>query len=370
MGRSGSGVIHAFLDSHPELLHVPHTFRFFDFPAAHPDILDRPVAEIARTYANWQNIRLLFESRESVIIGGRLGPEMGTYVSIDRDTFADVCANLLEGHTLDWRTVFTAIVATFGWCAGQDLDRVKSILHHLHHGDWLLPEACIERSNLVGELRVPAREMLKPKGFLASMRDPAATCASYIRFCRKLNCEPIQQIDYGEGYLRLLAQDWMRLVWMKSSGDTITVIRIEDIRKDAQGTMSRCADALGIARDARELERMTYYGLEWHGDIYTPPSNVPRSAEAGVELCWQDRSYLDALLGSAPGDYGYHVGPLQRAWLLLLVSLVWPSPVLDDGVGSWFARRRRMVRRAWNRVQFARALARQLRSMTRLRAHS
>ena len=33
-GRSGSALIHAYLDGHPEVLHIPHTFKFFDFVAA------------------------------------------------------------------------------------------------------------------------------------------------------------------------------------------------------------------------------------------------------------------------------------------------------------------------------------------------
>ena len=73
-GTGESRYMHAFLDGHPEVLHVPHTFKFYDFVAANPELLNAEPRVVAERFAGSPMVASLFDSSRSVIIGGRLGP--------------------------------------------------------------------------------------------------------------------------------------------------------------------------------------------------------------------------------------------------------------------------------------------------------
>ena len=95
-GRSGSMLIHAYLDGHPEVLHVPHTFKYFDFVAANPDLLSLTPAALGQRFVESPLTPFLFDSAKSVLVGGRLGPEMNVYLEVDRRRFVEVFASLMR----------------------------------------------------------------------------------------------------------------------------------------------------------------------------------------------------------------------------------------------------------------------------------
>mgnify|MGYP003337920019 CR=1 FL=1 len=71
-----------------------------------------------------------------------------------------------------------------------------------------------------------------------------------------------------------------------AAGADVYAIRLEDLRSDPAGTMSRCAAWLGIDAAAPTLRKLTYYGFEWFGDIYTSPSSTVKSgARRAVTRC-------------------------------------------------------------------------------------
>lgn len=351
VGRSGSGLIHAFLDGHPAVLHVPHTFKFYDFVAANPDLPSLSSEEVIDRFMGSPLVQLLFDSERSVIIGGRLGRDRSTYVRIDADRFKAAFLSATRGQDLSERLIFLAIVLAYGWCVGQPIARARVVLHHVHHGDWLWPERLIERANYHTPLSKPPSEILQADKYLVSVREPYDTAGSYLRFVDKIDLDPRQRIDAQEQFLRLMIQDWLRLVWVERWHRAVHVIRLEDLRADAARVMRECAAWLDIDPDSASLTQLTYYGFEWYGDIYTKADRQIHSSSAPHGLGWQDRWFVDAAIAAPARAHGYRrrVGTAARlrAALLRPLTVLFPSRSL-----------RRSDMRGWRRYRLAQKEAR------------
>ena len=361
VGRSGSSLVHAFLDGHPEVLHIPHTFKFYDFIATYPGILSRPAAEIARCFVESPLVAHLMDSHESVIIGGRLGPEMQTYIRIDAERFCAAFVNVTGGAALTERSLFVALVLTYGWCVGQDLARVNVVLQHLHHGDWLFPERLLERSNYHPPLPEDRVQPLRADKYVLSVRAPYDAFLAYVKFTGSHGLPPAERLDLQEKFIRFLEQDWDRLAIIEASNVPHFVAHLEDFRWDAKAVMKDLARFLGINPDLPCLHHLTYYGFAWHGDIYTEPSTTVLKARPSRPIRWQERWILDALVGPDARRHGYRtgiVGPVK--WKLLPWTVRFPAADLyDPSISSPDERRRGAEERASARVTFARQLAAQ-----------
>lgn len=359
VGRSGSGLVHAFLDGHPEVLHVPHTFKFYDFVAANPELLSATPRQMAERFFDSPLVGFLFDSSRSVIIGGRLGPEMATYVSLDRDSFCRAFEAAMSGHPVTWRTVFFAIVLAYGWVIGQDPDRIRIVFHHVHHGDWLWPERLLERSNYHTPLPAPSREVLRADRFIVSLREPRDAWMAYRRFIDGQELADPVRVNAQEQFVRLLLQDWARLAHVRRAGEDAHVVRLEDLRHTAEATMRQCASWLGIDPLEPSLSRLTYYGFEWFGDIYTKPSSTVHAASASTtQPVWQDRWLCDVALAGLGARYGY---PRRTAVALksalLPMTAIWPAAALRDrSIAEPAAQRFDAARRASERMRFMEAL--------------
>ena len=183
-GRSGSVLIHAYLDGHPQVLHIPHTFKFFDFVAVNPDLLVLDAATVCRRFVESPLTHFLFDSAKSVIIGGRLGREVNVFVEVDRQRFCEAFVSLMRGASSTHRSVFCGLVAAFGWCTGQEPTRATVLLHHLHHGDWLFPDVLIDRSNCPEAASINGLGVLRPTRIIQAIRDPYDTFQSTVGFSR------------------------------------------------------------------------------------------------------------------------------------------------------------------------------------------
>lgn len=358
VGRSGSGLVHAFLDGHPEVLQVPHTFKFYDFVAANPDVVDQGAAAVIDRFCGSPLTAFLFDSSRSVIIGGRLGPQMNTFVKIDLVSFRGAFLAVVGDEPLTWRRVFLAIALAYGWVIGQDPERVRIVFHHLHHGDWLWPERLVERSNYQVPLPKPAWEILRADKYVVSLREPRDASLAYRRFIDGQQLPDQIRLDAQEQFARLLFQDWDRLMHARRLGLDLHVVRIEDLRVRAAQTMRACATWLGITPDEASLEHLTYYGFEWFGDIYTRASSTVHAETAAGELNWQERWVCDAVLSAPATAYRYPRRAFVRAKAALLgLTAWWPAPVMRDRTitAAWPAWRA-AGRRAGARVAFARAI--------------
>lgn len=354
-GRSGSMLIHAYLDGHPELLHVPHTFKFFDFVAANPDLLELDAATLCRRFVESPLTPSLFDSAKSVLIGGRLGDGMNIYVEVDRRRFTDAFASLMHGAAFTYRSVFCGLVAAYGWCVGQDPREAKVLLHHLHHGDWLFPDVLIDRGNVPDSASVDALAVLRPTRILQALRNPYETFLSTVGFARKHQLSEAEVVNIQEQFVRILAQDWFRWRLVQRIDGWCHTIRLEDLRKDPVAEMRRCAAALGIDPNAPTLGELTLYGQAWMGDIYTAPTKTIHAPAQRGHISWQDRAYLDDLLGGWIADAGYpRSSTATAANALMRASVLVPSSTVFGGGSTAVERWRAAAATTMDRQRFVR----------------
>jgi len=353
-GRSGSALIHAYLDGHPEVLHIPHTFKFFDFVAANPDLLALDADTLSERFVESPLTPFLFDSAKSVIIGGRLGRQMNIYVEVDRRRFAEAFASLMRGASLTHRTVFCGLVAAFGWCVGQDPKRAKVLLHHLHHGDWLFPAVLIERSNCPEGAPVDGLAMLRPTRIIQSLRNPYEAFQSIAGFSRRHQLPAAEVVKTQEKIVRLLAQDWFRWRLIQRVADWCHTVRLEDLRSNPLVVMRQCAKAIGIDPDAPALADLTYYGWTWMGDIYTTPTPTIHASGDHGPIAWQDRAFLDELLDAWVTDAGYTRSiAAAGSGALTKMSVLAPSPTLLNVGSSALERWRAASSTTRDRLRFA-----------------
>ena len=111
-GRSGSMFLHALLDGHPEILQIPHTLKFYDFLAANTDFGRLDGSSLARAFVELAVHQPLFDSDTSVLLKGRLGPELNTRVVVDKQAFVCAMAGLLPGNGHTGQQILCAVLLT------------------------------------------------------------------------------------------------------------------------------------------------------------------------------------------------------------------------------------------------------------------
>lgn len=364
-GRSGSSLVHAYLDGHPQLLHVPHTFKFFDFVMAQRGLLDLTPGEIARSFADSPLSVFLFDTAKSVIIGGRLGEDGRVAIRVDKDAFCRAFESTMAEAALTYRTVFLGLVVAYGWCVGQDVMGARAVLQHLHHGDWLWPNLLLDRSNCPEPPALDGYQMLAPAKIIQSIRNPYDTFQSAAAFARQHGLDDAAAVELQEVLVHLFAQDWLRSRVIAGHGDECgRLIRIEDLRRDPLQTMRDCAAWIGIEDDTASLAHLTYFGFPWLGDIYTPRGSTIRQGGRSA-VAWQDRAYLDVLLGPWPAKVGYQqsFGRGVRTALFVL-SMLLPSPSVRAAAAGPGAYRHAIAIVA-GRWAFARSFHQMIKSLRR-----
>ena len=78
----------------------------------------------------------------------------------------------------------------YGWAIGQDLQRVKVLFHHVHHGDWLWPDRLIDRSNCQPAPLRPPHAVLRADRYVVSVCHPDQALNSIVRFVAQLGLDP------------------------------------------------------------------------------------------------------------------------------------------------------------------------------------
>lgn len=318
-GRSGSMFLHALLDGHPEVLQIPHTFKFYDFLAANPDFQTRDGFAIAKAFVEFPVHAALFDSDKSVLMKGRLGPEKDTRLLIDTQSFHDCLAQLMAGSGHGPRRILSAILVAYAWCVGMPIERVTQTFVHVHHGDWLWPNAVVEDCNLQGQVNIPSLKWLSPQRLIFTVRNPSDQIRSYEGFVVKVATGSFDQTDWMERYLRLLVQDWLRVELATASGIALHIVRLEDLRCDMAAEMIRLCAWMGISSNSDTLKSPTILGVPWWGDIYGSPSltlNPPEPIQSPDALN-RDHRFVYSLAGGVIYRCGYpkfSVNRLTSAW--------------------------------------------------------
>lgn len=327
-GRSGSMLVQAFLDGCSEIMQVPHTFKFYDFAAACGGFAGMGGRDVAGAFVAHPAHAPLFDSDQSVLLGGRLGEEMEVRVHIDVDAFVGAMSSMLGHGAAGLREVLFAAVSALAWCRGHELDAVRTLLVHLHHGDWHWASRLVDAANVSAR---PLRDWvgaLSPDRMLVTLRNPMDQIVSYRRFVPRAVEDPAARSGWYERYLRLLSQDWLRLDLYAAAGISLRTLRLEDLRQDKDATMGGLMAWMGLAHCPEAVAEPTIYGLPWWGDIYTAPSrtmNPPRSMRR-PPACDPDAQLVYAAAPGVAASHGYPDLPLARPLFGLSSGPCWPRP--------------------------------------------
>lgn len=325
-------LLHSLLDGHPEILHIPHTFKFYDFVAATPGLSEMTGAEIADAFVKYPSHLPLFDSQESVLLRGRLGANMDDRVVIDRAAFCEGMAKLLPGKMHSARQVFFAAVYVHAWCQGQSVSHARVVLMHLHHGDWLWPGALVETCNISSASAIKGIDILRPDKLIVSVRNPADQIRSLERFVPLAVSDVVERQVWFERYLKLLAQDWKRIELARASGISLRIVKLEDLRSRLQQELDDLACWMGIAPSVFAMNYATVFGLPWWGDIYSNPSQLPNSPEpiASPSALNPDHLFLYSAIGEIIASMKYPM--IHYAGL---VQTIMSLPLLPAPKRSW-----------------------------------
>ncbi|PGH59308.1 hypothetical protein CRT60_01370 [Azospirillum palustre] len=305
-GRSGTTVLHAHLDGHPEVLHIPYAFFFPRLLRAGQERYD-PIAACERVLTeHWA--APLFDTAVSPHTGGRLGADCRTVVRVDRRTFRQAVRAIAGSAPMTERELFCTFHLAYAWCLGSDPKSAKVLLHHLHHGDWLFPDRLIETAN-INPLR--SRECAYPfpaDSYVVPVRHPVSALISYKHFADAVGHTPEERAELHERYLRLLVQDWVRTDILRRQSTPVLFLQLEAVKRDTPRAVQDLCRHLGIDPTHPALGSMTFYGLPWHGDPYGKPSTGLRAEPSDSQADAVDIAFLLALIGDLAEQQGYPLG--------------------------------------------------------------
>ncbi|MCB1733804.1 MAG: hypothetical protein H6981_04265 [Gammaproteobacteria bacterium] len=348
-GRSGSMVLHALLDGHPEILQVPHTFKFYDFLSSHPDFEAMSGANLANAFVDYPGHAALFDSLKSVLLNGRVGISRDVHVLIDKTSFRDVMAELLPTEGNDARRILVSVVLAYSWCIGVDPDSARHIFVHVHHGAWLWPQAVEGPCDFPGIELSQGLGWLRPERLIITARNPVAQIRSLEEFVRKAVESPAEWDGWEETYMRLLVQDWLRVELAQKSGIDVAVVKLENLQADMSGQLDHLCEWMGVAPQSLHLKTPTVFGLPWWGDTYSTPSLKLNPPKAIAAPSYRNTKHFFVYLGA--GEVIIREGyPAMKLFdwvlryigvpLLALLYLCWK----DDAVRDWRLR--------WSRLRF------------------
>ena len=333
-GRSGSMLAQSFIDDHPEVLHIPHTFKFYNFIFQHPNILSLKVEEIIDAFLEFSEHKCFFDSSLSVLVGGRLGPGMQTKILIDKLLFKRAFISCMPQKEYAEKDIFFGIILAYSWCLGKDINNAKVVLHHVHHGEWLYMDKYLyEAINIPFNKRQNGLDFLKPSKCLIMLREPHDTFRSSANFVDKLQLSRSEKAEYAEIYFRLAIQDWLRNVLIFQTVKDCKFLRLEDLKNNLTGSLQQLSDWLEIDPTSPSWNQPTLYGLPWFGDIYSKPTNAPKPFVRLARPFWSmNHIFIWACLGGLPAVYGYFVPSVFKYKIIrrlaaVLVGLLSFSPL-------------------------------------------
>lgn len=310
-GRSGSLLLHSLIDGHPEILHIPQVFKFFDFYFTYQKTIHtQKGCEIAELFFRFSSHERLFDSTKSDHLNGRLGRLKTTQIKVSFPKFREKLSSILDKPEQNFKIILKKIIIAYLAACKIPIKNPRAFLLHLHHGDWLKPDLCLDKSNL-GNILFDHQEIW-PDKILISLRNPADALASVANYVSLLNLKDEDKSKIYEKYLLLLIQDWFRVQLIQKIKINFKFVRLEDLRIEFEDEIKNLAEWLNIT-PSNILNKPTFYSFEWWGDIYSKSSNKIHRPVPPIlpSLSNQDHVYLYSQIGDIAGEFGYRKLPTK-----------------------------------------------------------
>lgn len=133
---SGSKLLQAFLDNHPQLYMIPGYPLVYFYP--HWETWKDEL----RDDWNWERIIATFCVKHASVLDTRkipgfaglttLGENQDEYLAINEELFRHTLGCLLEGREISSRTFLLAVHYAYALCRGEDLSKKKTLIYHIH----------------------------------------------------------------------------------------------------------------------------------------------------------------------------------------------------------------------------------------------
>ena len=261
-GRSGSGLLHSLLDSHPEVSTLPSIYLRGYFNAGVWKTLsadgwrklpERFADEFAVLFdANSPKSTPGMTGEDSSLLGRKegmstVGENRNESLSLDRDQFCAEALRLMENYTtIDPASFLLIVHAAFEKTLGTKTHK-HTVLYHVHN------PSDFAKLNF---LRYSPDARL-----IMTVREPVQSCESWIRV-------PFQDNDCGKVVnsivTMLLSIDQIAFRLRDSIG-----VRLEDLKVRPEDTLRSLCTWLGI-KETPSLYQMTAQGKKWWGDPTSP----------------------------------------------------------------------------------------------------
>ena len=305
-GRSGTGLLHSLLDSHPQISTLPSIYlsEFFDswvwesliaggrneiadrFIAMYPVLFDATSCTAVRSLSGISITNMGFKEGMTA-----LGENKDEVFTVDVNKFRkELISQVACAGNLDPMLFFKLVHAAFDRALGS-LDQKEIIFYHLHN------PSCHAKLNFA---RYEQRAEL-----VVMIREPLQSCESWIHQSFRVN-------DYMGVTRRIVkmlfaVDDYIYQYW-KSVG-----VRLEDLKRYPEKTIPALCDWIGI-KETSSLYEMTAQGRKWWGDPSSPNftkdgmlpfSTGPIEREIGYIFSDYDQSILKTLFYPFSAKFGY-----------------------------------------------------------------
>ncbi len=289
-------------------MQIPFIFKFFDFYFLHKlefDLLN--IQKIINQFFEYENHKSYFDTQKSIHLNGRLGPSKNKTIVLCKKTFKKNLELIFHQEKLISRSDFIKAFIIAYEMTWNKKHLPKTFLMHLHHGDWLTPESCIEKSNLYVTPDTSPENL--PNKILIALRNPADALDSVEKYVQSIPCNDSEKANLFEKYLILLIQDWLRIKLIKEKGIDQKIIRLEDLRKNTDYEIKELAKWLNIVPDTKILTQPTFFGETWWGDQYSQCNNKIHSPVPPIlpNKYNQDHVFLYSLIGGVAAEYNYQI---------------------------------------------------------------
>jgi tetratricopeptide (TPR) repeat protein len=262
LGRSGSGLLHSLVDSHPEVSTLPSIYlRGFFNAGVWNKISADGWRRLPERFAD--EFAVLFDANsprstpgvigENSFLLGRMegmttvGEDRNESLSLDRDQFCAEALRLMETFTKVDPALFLLVVhAAFEKVLGTKTKK-HTVFYHIHNPN--------DFSKLNFLRYAPDARLLM------MVREPVQSCESWIR-------NPFGNNDYNKVILRIISMlfaiDQIAFRMRDSVG-----VRLEDLKTKPEATLRSLCTWMGV-EDSPTLYQMTAQGKKWWGDPSSP----------------------------------------------------------------------------------------------------
>ncbi|MDP7630840.1 MAG: sulfotransferase, partial [SAR324 cluster bacterium] len=270
-GRSGTGLLHSLVDSHPEVSTLPSIYlRGFFNAGVWNKISADGWRKLPERFAD--EFAVLFDANSSKPTPGMIGedsPFLGRKegmttvgedrnesLSLDRDQFCSEALRLIEQYTTIHPGLFLLVVhAVFEKVLGTKTKK-HTVFYHIHNPD--------DFSKLNFLRHAPDARLLM------MVREPVQSCESWVRDLFNSN-------EYGKLSHRIIsmlfAVDQVAFRMRDSVG-----VRLEDLKMKPEATLRSLCTWLGI-KETPSLYQMTAQGKKWWGDPTSPDYDTNKAMD-------------------------------------------------------------------------------------------